>query len=280
MPSGTCRLCFAPDVVLRDSHFVPRAYYKRFRERTLAHTEPVLASQEKSLLSGEQAHDYLLCEECEARFSRNGEKWVLENCWREPDDFPLRTRLIAAGPSSLSSGDLTIFETVTMPGVDRDKLVYFSASVFWRAAVHDWHLPSGCPLRLSLGPYEDEFRRYLLGEREFPRNAVMLVTISRSMDEMNNKYVTFPWLYKHDGRARQFKMIVPGIAFHLFVGRALPPTVRSMCAARSEQGFIYMSQRADKMNMHDNLALLKRARRVGKLATKRGVILSDSTGTT
>ena len=167
MPIGTCRLCLTLGVELRDSHFLPRALYKLFRERA-SNSEPVVSSATKSLLSEKQAHDHLLCDECEDRFNKGGERWFLQNAWRDPDDFPLRTRLVDAGPPAFSSPDLTMFEAASVPGVDRDKLVYFGVSVFWRAAVHRWRLPSGPSETIGLGSYEDQFRRYLLGKAEFP----------------------------------------------------------------------------------------------------------------
>ena len=35
MPTGTCRLWLTPNVEFRDSHFVPRSFYKLFHERGL-----------------------------------------------------------------------------------------------------------------------------------------------------------------------------------------------------------------------------------------------------
>ena len=63
MQIGICRLCLTPDLELQDSHFVPRAFYKLFIERGGGPgSQPVTASQEKSMFSGKQASDYLLPE--------------------------------------------------------------------------------------------------------------------------------------------------------------------------------------------------------------------------
>jgi hypothetical protein len=91
MPIGTCRLCLIPDIELRDSHFVPRAFYKLFRERGLHGMDPVMSSQERSMLSQRQAKDYLLCAICEDRFNRGGETWLLANSWRDPRSFRCAT---------------------------------------------------------------------------------------------------------------------------------------------------------------------------------------------
>lgn len=275
MPLGTCRLCLTPTVELRDSHFVPRSFYKMFHERGL----PVTASAEVSMISGQQASAYLLCDGCEQKFNLGGEKWIRANCWQDPNRFPLRSALLASGPSRYSSGDLTMFETAGLPDVDREKLVYFGTSVIWRGAVHKWHMPSGDPVPICLGRYEDDFRRYLLGEAGFPQSAVMLVSVAASMDEMKNKSFTFPWLFKRENGHHQLKVVAPGITYQLFVGNVLPPAPRKMCTLRSKAGFVYMSKRTDDVNLQGNLEMLKTSKRVGKLAKSQDGILSDGVTT-
>lgn len=271
MPDGTCRLCLTPNVRLRDSHFVPRSFYKLLHERGL----PVTSSPTMSMISGKQASDYLLCDGCEQRFNHGGEQYVRANCWDSPTEFPLRATLLAFGPSALSSEDLTIFESVGVPGVDRDKLVYFGMSVFWRAAVHKWSMPAGDPVPINLGPYEDPIRRYLLGNADFPGRAVVLVSVSHSMEEMKNKSFTPPWLFKREGGHHQFKMIVPGVTYQLFLGKVMPTALREMCTARSRNGLIFMSPKTDDVNLQGALDMLKNSRRVGKLAKSDEAIISD-----
>jgi hypothetical protein len=271
MPTGTCRLCLTPNVALRDSHFVPRSFYELFHERGL----PVTSSPTMTMISGKQATDYLLCGGCEQLFNHGGEQYVRANCWESPTQFPLRAALLASGPSTLSSKELTIFESVGVPDVDRDKLVYFGMSVFWRAAVHRWHMPAGDPVPINLGPYEDPIRRYLLGTADFPQHAVILVSVSHSMEQMKNKSFTPPWLFKHEGGYHQFKMIVPGITYQLFLGKVMPTALPEMCTARSPKGLIYMSPKTDDVNLQGTLDMLKNSRRVGKLATSDRAIISD-----
>lgn len=275
MQIGTCRLCLTPNVELCDSHFVPRSYYKFFHERGL----PVTSSPTMSMISGRQASDYLLCGDCEQRFNRGGEEWIRPNSWQSPTEFPLRSALLAAGASKLSLNDFTVFESLRVPGVERDKLVYFGLSVFWRAAVHHWHMPSGDPVQINLGPYEDPIRLYLLGEGDFSQHAVLLVSVSHSMEEMKNKSFTPPWLFKREGGAHQFKMVIPGITYQLFLGKVIPSALRTMCTAKSTKGLIYMSARTDEINLQGTLEMLKNSRRVGKLATSDRAILSDGTTT-
>jgi hypothetical protein len=58
-----------------------------------------------------------------------------------------------------------------------DKLVYFGASVFWRAAVCEWSFASQ-QVHITLDRYAEELRRYLLHEATFPRDVVLHIGIS------------------------------------------------------------------------------------------------------
>lgn len=105
-------------------------------------------------------------------------------------------------------------------------------------------------------------RSYLLGKVDFPQYAVILVSVSHSMEEMKNKSFTPPWLFKREGGHYQFKMIVPGITYQLFLGKVMPTALRSMCTARSPKGLIYMSPKTDDVNLQGTLDMVKNSRRV------------------
>jgi hypothetical protein len=72
-PTGVCRLCLL-EMPLLKSHYMPAALYptkrqkakSKFATRDVVHTEPT-----------PEIKNYLLCRECESRFSENGESDVL-----------------------------------------------------------------------------------------------------------------------------------------------------------------------------------------------------------
>ena len=276
MPTGTCRLCLTPNLELCDSHFIPRAFYKLFIERGGSGSQPITASPEVSMFSGKQASDYLLCGVCEQRFNQGGEAYLIANSWHSPEDFPLQQWLLEKGPVRGSTERFAAFEVAEDPQIDREKIAYFGTSVIWRAAVHDWHMPSGHPKRISFGRYEDGFRRYLLGETEFPEEAAMLVFVSPSKDEMQNNFVTFPWLWKREGGFHQYKLVVPGITYILCVGKMVHQDFRDSCLSKSANGAIFMTPATDDANIQSNVAMLKNSRRVGKLARVGGGIARRS----
>jgi hypothetical protein len=111
----------------------------------------------------------LLCLECEQRLNRRGEEWTLTNCLRGPSAFSLQDALIRSQPSYVDpSAAFAAFAGDSTPGVDPEQLAYFAASVFWRAAVHTWTVDKEHRLKLTLGPYEEELRLFLLDQSEFP----------------------------------------------------------------------------------------------------------------
>ena len=230
------------------------------------------------MFSGKQASDYLLCRQCEGRFNFGGESWVIANCWHSPEDFPLRTRLLEIGPVRGNVKKFAAFEVAGDSQIDREKIAYFGASVIWRAAVHQWNMPAGPPKRISLNRYEEPLRRYLMGETPFPDEAAMLAFVSPSTDEMNNKFVTFPWLWKRDGGFHRFKFVVPGITYLLCVGKMVPAEFRDSCASKSANGAIFMTPATDEANLQSNLGMLRTSQRVGKLARTGGVIAGGLRG--
>jgi hypothetical protein len=138
-------------------------------------------------------------------------------------------------------------------------------------------MPAGNPVRICLGPYEEAFRLYLVSQApaDFPKDAVILVSVSESMDEMKNKSFNSPWLFRREDGHHQFKLVIPGITYQLMVGKNIQPVLRDMCTLRSPKGLVYMSPRTDNVNLQSILEMLRTSKRVGKLAKSDNVIISD-----
>ena len=73
-----------------------------------------------------QLRDYLLCHECERRFSEQGENWIARQVY-DGKDFPLLDRLNVAVPLH-ATPHLQIFSGADV-GIDTGKLAYFALSV-------------------------------------------------------------------------------------------------------------------------------------------------------
>ena len=150
---------------------MPKALYKYLKDKSESNPFPVAVTPEKTIQTSKQISDYLLCKECEDRFNKGGEKWVVENCWRSETDFPLQAALLKTTPLFTNGPDFTAYSG-SAPGVEVDRLAYFAASVIWRASVHQWKQYGHAPPRLALGPYQELLRQYLLASVDTSNPAI------------------------------------------------------------------------------------------------------------
>jgi hypothetical protein len=266
MPVGKCALCLETRE-LRDSHFLPAGFYRIMREGA-PNENPVLVNKTSAFMSSAQVKAYLLCGECEQRFSQGGEDWVLKNCWRSPTEFQLHSMLMAATPLVDEEG-FRSFEGARIRGVDTDKLAYFGLSIFWRAAVHTWTVGREKDQRICLGPYQEKLRLYLIGKTGIPDGIVQLVTLSTALDDMHNRVSAMPWLFERKPQYRSYKFIVTGFTFHMFVGMMIDKPIRRICSAR--RGFLYMSEQRDADLLKTMAIMANRAEKRGKLAKPQPV---------
>jgi hypothetical protein len=192
--------------------------------------------------TSDQAQAYLLCEECEARFRREGEDWVLANCLRPGGRFPLRETLDQAAPA-WRDPEIRIYSCTNMAGVSVDAIIYFALSVFWRAAVHRWII-AGHSASIDLGPYEEAFRCFLLHEAPFPGSAALCVLVwARNAELAMN-----PNSGNEDGfHYHQFG--IPGLAFMLFVGGNLPGEYLATSLAPSADRYITIYPKAEELHL-------------------------------
>lgn len=190
--------------------------------------------------------DYLLCRDCEDRFNFGGEKWLLANTYRGRGEFPLQAALQVAsrdGRPVIPLQQATIVPAEETPGIQLPKLIYFAASVFWRAAAHSWRQIDR-RIQIALGPYEERLRRFLLAEEPFPDNAALLINVGD--DNSPNMSAIYPYSDRVQG-VWQHRFAVPGMAFWLHLGR-VSDAMSAMCAARA--GMLCLAK-----NLDDNLVL-------------------------
>jgi len=199
----------------------------------LKNPNPVFLSDRHAFTTARQVQDYLLCDECEQRFSDRGERWVLGHCYRAESDFKIREALLRSKPALHGEG-VSMYAGATVPEVDVDQLTYFGLSVFWRAAVHTWQDAAG-PVRIELGPYEERLRLFLLDKESFPARMTYAVRISGLKRLLQTCWL--PESENHDGfHTHQFS--VPGVVFGLLAGARIPADHFRFCTARSPERFI------------------------------------------
>lgn len=221
MKKGKCKLCLLQKD-LQESHFLPAAVFKALLSPTERNPHPRFVSPNITLDTSRQMKDYVLCRECEQKFSENGERWVLSHMAKDTG-FPLQEKLRKVAPIR-SIPTLKTYAGALIPAIDVDKLEYFALSVFWRAAVHDWAPVHGQKYeRLELGPYEETLRQFLLSLSPFPKNVVTLISV---YEELNFTRTAFPPARgERAPEGRSYSFLIPGIQFSLSLGKGLPPEI-------------------------------------------------------
>ncbi len=268
MSIGLCQLCGKTEP-LQDSHYIPRAFYKLLKTPGAKNSNPVVATPKVKMATSDQFKGYLLCRGCEDRFNKNGEAWVLKNCWRTYSAFPLADRLSAAAPL-FSDGRSGLWAGGSIAGVDPDKLTYFAASMFWRGTLKGWRSLAGhVPPRLELGPYAEGLRLFLLGERAFPADVLLITMVSAYRNVVPHRDVIAPFRKGRDLNTRcyLYRFRVLGITFDLFAGKGIPVGVRALCTVRSRERLIHSSADVDDETFADLLNLHAKGRAVGKIAS-------------
>jgi hypothetical protein len=259
---GTCKLCRAENIELRDSHLLSKAAYKILRKSDNGDS-PVAVDKDVSLMTDSQVRGHVLCGVCEDRFNKNGEGWVLRYCYRGTEGFRLKDLLARSQPARQTK-TFTVHAAVKIPEIEIDKLTYFATSVFWRSCIHEWRSGVGpATRRLGLGErYERELRAYLLGNAAFPQNAALWVHIA---DDELLGYMSIPTGGKLGGHWR-YDFHLLGIGFTLWLGRLMPSTVRRLCFVQSPEHFIYSGKVVSDLILQQAGKLFAKTRPVGSLS--------------
>jgi hypothetical protein len=265
---GRCGLCLH-NRELQSSHLLPAALYRMLRRAARgSDPDPVMVTPSRSLMTSRQVAAPFLCASCEGRLSQNGEHYVLSQCAHPDGRFSLREILETAAPLERRDA-VSVYDVGSVLGKHVTQYLYFSASVFWRASAHTWYRETGALGQFTLGQnYQEQFRRYLLGQAPFPQDARMWVHVSS--EHRKEPLIVFPCTSTLDG-ANRHKFYVPGILFILFLGEqrfdelALNGTRRSvMWVCPLEQDSVFRGV----------LSRIETATPVGKLADRVGVCRS------
>ena len=228
-----CALCLRPEPIVT-SHLLPAGVYRLLRDNERRNPNPVIVGETTSTQTADQVAAPLLCWDCEEHFNNRGERWVLQNCFRGPGEFKMLDALRAAKPlHPLDEG--AVYAGAQIADIDMDSLVYFASSVIWRAAARTWGY-WGSREQLSLGPYFEDFRLYLLNPWSFPVSAAVWVNVWPVPVMLS----VLPRTLRGQGY-RHHNFSIPGITFHVFVGQRLPLGLLLACAARSSDRMVFLS---------------------------------------
>ncbi len=255
---GTCKLCGSVGE-LRDSHYMPKSAYKLIRRANK--NAPVIMKKTVAIQKDEQIKDHILCQWCEQRFSENGEKWVMQFCYREGEGFKLKDLIKAS--ELFGDHKFRVYSAAGSTQIEIEKLAYFAASILWRGSAHKWKSGRDQLRGIDLGrKYEEELRQYLLGKTAFPSNAVLWVSIIPSAELSSTMLVPYG---EKKGLFWRYKFTIPGITFIFFLGRRIDTNIRRACTYRSPEKFIFSGDDISNDVLRDAAPLLMISKPVGSL---------------
>lgn len=239
-PEGRCGLC-GKTRPLAVSHAIPKGLYRLCRAEGEKNPHPIIVTPKFRMRSSNQMQDYFLCDECESRFDRQGEDWVMRHCYRGQGKFLLRDMLLKETPLFSDEGT-SVYAGAEVKGLDIAALTYFPLSVFWRAAAREWNMRGAKMPPIQLGPYQEEISLFLLGKGDFPKNAALSVWVSTKVIPLLVAH--FP-MSERDENARVHRFYVPGIQFMLAIGKQLNESQTKGCIACGRVNPIWMSDHVE-----------------------------------
>jgi hypothetical protein len=212
---------------LQDTHYLSKGIYRKLRDSGWKNPNPWKITKKEAVQTSKQQTAYLLCRECEQRFSKYGERWVMGHCLQADGKFPLLSILASRIPDLSPDNSATkVYYAANIPEIDISALAYFAVSIFWRASICPWNADGSIPV--ELGPFKEQFRQYLLDAKlqAFPRNCSLLLAV-REGKEVSHLMIPPTSARRDNFRVHKFPM--PGLAFALAVGKNLPANHREMC---------------------------------------------------
>jgi hypothetical protein len=262
--TGTCGLCRVQDIALCYSDLLPKAIARWVRlsaQPGQDNPNPYFITPDGSRQVNYRVAEHFLCPDCEDRLNKGGETWTLKHSYRGGSAFPLRDALLSA-PSVFTLRQIRIIETKALAPVQIDKLIYFAVSVFWKASARQWWGVDH-PVRLSLGPYEEELRMFLLGKATLSNRVAVIINVSANREPLIG--ATYP--YGGEGRVqgtRQYRSAIPGMAFWLHLGN-IPQALRALSATHT--GVLCLASDLNETYLSDMTPLVARAEQAWKRRT-------------
>jgi hypothetical protein len=160
--------------------------------------------------------------------SRGGEDWIFRHGMKNDGRFPLAEVLRRSKPSvGTLTGHTRLYESVLIPEINATAITHFAIGSFWKASIHRWNTDGTIPVNLA--GYDEEFRRYLLGEADFPKEAVLAVMV-REGGAIGRLTHTPAGIA--GGHMSTYQFPIPGFSFVLTIGKNVPERISQYCFVR------------------------------------------------
>jgi len=236
MSHGICKLCLRK-TELQNNHLIPAAVSKALRGTYRSIPGPVATTPHVTIAGVRDIRAPLLCRACEERFNRNGENWVLKRM-SKGGGFPLLERLELAMPIR-QDADGTVFSGPAI-GVSTNKLAYLAVSMLWRSVAYDWRSADGTSTVTDIGPFQEECRRYLMGQIAFPADLYVVVVVCSDGLSQGSAHQ----LAELELPFKAYSFLMCGIFFAIFLGKDVPQYERDKCCFTSPTQPIFLEDRS------------------------------------
>lgn len=231
MKHGICKLCLG-EADLCNSHYLGKALYALLQTEG---EQPVFVSPSRVVQTSLQISDYLLCEQCEQRFSRGGERYA-HSLMSRHGNFKLLDAVRSIKRRRFE-GELTVFSALDI-NVDTESLAYYALSVIWRGGVHTWRTFKGTATGdLKLGVHQEPIRKYLLGVAPFPPGVFVKVSVGTDFQSQNS--AKFPEVNPDQPDAAVYTFYALGLWYDVVAGEDLPPYMITSCCVSSPERPIF-----------------------------------------
>jgi hypothetical protein len=217
MEIGTCKLCLSEEVPLQKSHMMPAALYGDRKK------ELEVTTYSGTFTSKQHIKQPLLCQMCEQRFDQGGETHVLEVIApKNRKSFPLHQRMKVAWARESDASSARFYGPDF--NLDMDKFAYFAVSVVWRATACQWLMQDGnLTQEVKLGTFQENMRRYLLGETPLPEDMAVIVIVCS--DTESRRRFFHPTGFVEAG-CINFRFLARGVLFRVMMGYQMLPYLR------------------------------------------------------
>ncbi len=255
---GTCKLCLQDGVKLQRSHLLSAAIYRILRDDGVApNPNPVIITPNGRMQSNQQQWAHLLCRSCEGVLSREGEDWVFRNGMKQDGRFPLADLLRRSRPSVGTLGEHTrLYEAALIPEINAAAITHFAIGIFWKASVYGWNTDGSIPV--NLGGHGDPFRRFLLGEVEFPKDAVLAVLVREGGPIDRLTHTPFG---SFGPEISTYQFPIPGFNFVLTLGKNISERISQYCFVRGVGKPIVITVATEQFLFQQAQRAIKRAQR-------------------
>lgn len=212
--NGICALCNR-SMKLKDSHFMPKAIYRIIRKSFPEQGEDIVwisGFDKSAAYTDKQVKKYLLCENCESKFSKNGEDKVLPLIAR-PNGFKLATKVKKYKALARAQDEVWYFPPNRELAFG---FMYFAVSIAWRLSVTDWRAFGLPDTENSIRKENmDAFSKFLMGDSAYPENTYLTVYVDNQV--VDTPSMSFPTIKSHDGY-QHIVFNIPGIKFSIVAG--------------------------------------------------------------